>query len=404
MSDLNWNRLFNSRMERLNPSVIQEMMSLISRPGCISFTAGEPSMDLHPMEKLRQAINETLFSNPEVLAYSDPSGDPELRAWISAWLKKKGYASFEPGMERILLTNGSQAGLNFLSLMFLTEGDKILVEDPSYTEAILSFGKEGVAFLPVPLEEEGPDLDVMEDFLKKNRVSFFYTVPTFQNPSGRSISKEKKMKILELAEKYDFLIVEDDPYRELWYDSSPPATFLSLSSDNERVIYLGSFSKIVAPGVRCGYMVLPLSVMAKASDLRVAIEINLPSLIHKALLKVVDDPIFPLHLDNLRSTYRARRDCMVRDVSEFLAPLGFRFSIPQGGFFLWGSMNELDGLEFSRYAAIHEKIGVIPGEGFFVGGGGKDYLRFSFAQVLPEQSREGMLRLERAFRGFREKQ
>ncbi len=397
---MSWSSLFNIRMKRLKPSIIQEMMTLVSRPGCISFTAGEPSMDLHPLEKIRSAIDETLLNDPGTLAYSEPSGDPGLRAWISSWLETNQYCAGNPGMERIFLTNGSQAGLNFISLMFLKEGDNVLVEDPSYTEAIMSFGKEGVNFLPVPLKEEGPDLQVMEDFLKKNRVSFFYSIPTFQNPSGRSISKERKVEILDLAEKYDFLIVEDDPYRELWFDSSPPPTFLSLSRDDERVIYLGSFSKIIAPGLRCGYMVLPLSIMKKAAELRVALEINLPSIIHKTVLNVVDDPLFPLHLDNIRSTYRSRRDSMVKNVYELLTPLGFSFSPPEGGFFIWGSMKGLKGLEFSRYAAINEKIGVIPGEGFFVGTGGENYLRFSFAQVLEDQSREGVIRLNRALKNF----
>lgn len=392
--------MLSTRTKRLSPSVIQEMMELVSRPDCISFTAGEPSMDLHPLEKIRMAFNEVLFQNPEVLAYSDPCGDPELRTWISDWLEKSGYVKSGPGMENLLLTNGSQAGLNLLSLMFLQEGDRIMVEDPSYTEAILSFGKEGASFCPVPLDDQGPRLEVMEDRLKKEKISFFYSVPTFQNPSGGCISRERKLQILDLASKYDLMIVEDDPYRELWYDSPPPPTFMSLCRDEGRVIYLGSFSKTVAPGMRCGYMVLPPEVMKKAAQLRVALEINLPSILHKALLAVVDDPLFSLHLDNLRNNYRDRRDSMVAELSEHMVPLGFEFSKPGGGFFIWGKVPGIDGMAFSRYAALNEKVGIIPGKGFFVGNGGEDYLRLSFAQVLPEDSGKGVIRLARALEGY----
>jgi len=392
--------MFNDRMKRLTSSSIQEMMNLSSVPGCISFAAGEPSMELYPAEKIKTAFDETLLKEPEVLAYSEPPGDPGLRNWISEWLYDKGYSPRLVGMERILLTNGSQAGLNLISLMFLEEGSRIMVEDPSYPEAILTFGKEGTEFFPVPISGDGPDIDKMEETLKKNRISFFYTIPTFQNPSGISTSAEKKRQVLALAEKYDFMIIEDDPYRELWFDDEPPVTYLSLSGDSGRVFYLGSFSKIVAPGVRCGYMVLPYDVMKKAVDLRVALEVNLPSLMHRMLHKVVTDPFFPHHLDHLRDVYRERRDSMAGSVDKYLVPLGFDFIRPAGGFFLWGRIPGIDGADFCRYAVVNEKIGVIPGEAFSPGGEGADFVRISFAQVLPDQAKMGVGRLERALKKY----
>ena len=399
---MDWNAIFNSRMGRLTPSSIQEMMNLSSKPGCISFTAGEPSMELYPVEKIEEAMAATLSKEPEVLAYSEPPGDPGFRDWISEWLDGKGYTPGPAGMERIMLTNGSQAGLNLLSLMFLEKGSRIMVENPSYPEAVLTFAKEGPEFLPVPMDSDGPDVAGMEDILKRNRISFFYTIPTFQNPSGLSTSTERKKRILELADKYDFMIVEDDPYRELWFDAEPSPTYLSLCGNGDRVLYLGSFSKIVAPGVRCGYMVLPPDVMKKATELRVALEVNLPSLLHRMLHKVVTDPFFDGHLDHLRDVYRSRRDSMAENVDKYLSPLGFDFSRPAGGFFLWGRVPGIDGAGFCRYAVLKEKIGVIPGKAFFVGGGGDDYIRMSFAKVVPTQAEEGVLRLQRAMKGFLE--
>lgn len=392
-----WQKLYNDRIKRMSPSIIQEMRDLVSRPGTVSFTAGEPSEDLFPLEELKSSFEKVFNESPDLLSYAPPAGDPQLRSWISNWLYEKGYTVQKVEPERILLTNGSQAALSLVSLMFFNSGTGIVLEDPSYTEAMLAFGKEGCNMMTVEMDAEGPLPDSYERVVKQNRPSFFYTIPTFQNPSGFSTSEHRKQKILEISETYGVVIIEDDPYRELWFDVPPPLTYMSLSPKSSGIFYLGSFSKIIAPGMRCGFAVLPEEVMKKAVELRVLMEIGLSSLVQRALWEFLVNTDMEGYLHELRNVYRKRRDSMVDSMKKHLEPRGFRFAVPGGGFFVWGNLPGIDCTDFAKYAAREEKVGCIPGSGFFVDpSDGREFLRFSFAQVDRKGSEEGMLRLSRA--------
>ncbi len=394
---MTWQKLYNERVRSLTPSIIQEMRDLISVPGTISFAAGEPSSELYPVTELRSAFGKVLENSPELLAYASPAGDPCLREWISSWLYRKGYSLEEKGSDRILLTNGSQAGLNLLSLMFLEKGKKIVLEDPSYTEAMLTFSKEGVQLLTVPMDDEGPVPDLFEKVVREEKPELYYTIPTFQNPSGISVSEKRKLQILDIADRYGVRIIEDDPYRQLWFDSAPPSTYLALSEDSENIIYLGSFSKIIAPGIRCGYALLPPEVMKKAMELRVLLEIGLSSVLQRSVFEFLSTSDFEAHLVHLREVYRSRRDAMVNSLNKNIVPHGMDLGVPEGGFFIWGRIPGIDTSEFARFAAKEEKIGTVPGSGFFaVPDHGREFLRLSFAQVTPEEAEEGSQRLSRA--------
>jgi 2-aminoadipate transaminase len=397
---MHWESLFNARAQKLQPSGIQEMMVYASRPGTISFAAGQPSEDLYPVEVIKQGFNEAL-NDMSVLAYPHTAGDPLLRKWVSDWMADEKLVLEAPGEDRILLTTGSQQGLNILSQLFLKDGDVVIVENPSYPEAMLTFEKEGARFLTVPIDEEGPDPMRLEKVLKKEKVAFFYTIPTFQNPSGASTSLKRKREILALLKKYGVTLVEDDPYRQLWFDSQPEATYLSIAEEDDPVIYLGSFSKIVAPGLRCGWMVLPPEVMEKAVQLRLTLELGSSALLQRIVFFVVSQPSFDEHLHSLRDEYKERRDAMAEAISKYLTPLGFSFSLPHGGFFFWGENKKIDGVAFARFAAKEHKVAVIPGEIFFAfPEEGKHFIRLSFAKVKAGEMSTGIERIAEAFREF----
>ena len=287
---MDWEAHLNARAKRLVPSVIREMMQRASKPGVISFTAGQPSEDLYPVDALDAALQKVLREEPGLLAYPDSLGDIKLREWIAWWLKAQCVVPEGISERNIVLTTGSQEGINIVSQLFLDEGDAVVVEAPSYPEAMLSFSKEGAGFLTVPFDDDGPDPAALERLLSSRKVSFFYTIPTFQNPTGRSTTSERKRDILAVLRKHETILIEDDPYRFLWYDQMPELPYSAVAEDEDRVISLGSFSKIVVPGVRCGWMILPEILAPKVAMLRLTFELGLPAFLQRAVFSVVSGP------------------------------------------------------------------------------------------------------------------
>ena len=316
-------------------------------------------------------------------------GDGLLPEWVTS--------------DNIFITNGSQEGLSLLSECFLHPGDTILVESPSYPEAFGVFRKFGVKCLGVPLLPDGPDLEAMETLLADQKIKMFYTIPTFQNPSGFTTSDEKKRRILDLAKKHDFLIIEDDPYRNLSFEGFPGGTYLHAAGDDERVIYLGTFSKIIAPGLRCGWVISSGEVTEKLIKLRVMGTLCLPELIQNAILDFVTGIDLPQHLKRLSDTYRQHRDALSSSLREHACPEGLEITSPGGGFFLWGRVPWIRDMgRFAYFAIRNEKVAIIPVKIFFPeSGSGIDTIRLSFSKVTPAMAEEGAKRLGEALRKFR---
>lgn len=399
---MDWEAHLNARAKRLVPSVIREMMQRASKPGVISFTAGQPSEDLYPVDALDAALQKVLREEPGLLAYPDSLGDIKLREWIAWWLKAQCVVPEGISERNIVLTTGSQEGINIVSQLFLDEGDAVVVEAPSYPEAMLSFSKEGAGFLTVPFDDDGPDPAALERLLSSRKVSFFYTIPTFQNPTGRSTTSERKRDVLAVLRKHETILIEDDPYRFLWYDQMPELPYSAVAEDGDRIISLGSFSKIVVPGVRCGWMILPEILAPKVAMLRLTFELGLPAFLQRAVFSVVSGPSFAGHLERLRQVYSERRDALSDALSKLAGNKGVSFERPGGGFFIWGHAPEIRSIEFARFAAEEEAVGVIPGSVFFANpGDGETALRFSFANVAPEQAWEGVKRFVRALERYR---
>lgn len=402
---MDWPGRFNDcSNNRLEDSEIAAIMRVAAADNALSLAAGEPFGALYPVGPMQESFNRVLSSDLPIWGYSNTrAGIPGLREWIREWMRGDGLLPEWVASENIFITNGSQEGLSLISECFLEPTDTILVESPSYPEALGVFRKFGVECLGVPLLPDGPDLEAMEAVLAGQKVKLFYTIPTFQNPTGFTTSDEKKRKILDLAKKHDFLIIEDDPYRNLSFEGSPGGTYLHASGDDRRVIYLGSFSKIIAPGLRCGWVIAPGEVTEKLIKLRVMGTLCLPELLQNAILDFVTGIDLPRHLKKLSDTYRQHRDALSSSLREHACPEGLEITAPGGGFFLWGRVPWIrDMTEFAYFAIRNEKVAIIPGNIFFPESGqGIDTIRLSFSKVIPTMAEEGAKRLGKALGKFR---
>jgi 2-aminoadipate transaminase len=380
------------------------MMRFVAEEKALSLTAGEPFEELYPSERLKEAFERTLGGGPSLYTYSNERrGKDNLRTWIFQWMKRDGLVPPWASEENIFITSGSQEGLHFLTECFVEKGRKILVESPSYPEALVSFKKEGADFIDVPLHEDGPDIEAMKKVLERENISFFYTIPTFQNPTGSLTSDEKRLEVLELAQKHDFLIIEDDPYRHLSLTGIPGRTYLSLAGDDDRVLYMGSFSKIVAPGMRIGWALVPDAVGDAFLKLRVVSNLCLSEFNQVALLNFLEDLDFDAWLSHLQNAYRNHRDAMVEGLKRDAKEEGLSFNNPRGGFFIWGRVPWIKDMhDFARFAVMEEKVGILPGDIFFIDPSrGRDTIRLSFAKTPPQVAKEGCRRLGRALRSYR---
>ncbi len=391
--------------ERIKPSAITEMMILVKKHKAISLTAGEPSSEMYPVDLLRETIERAL-RDPGILSYYPLStGITELREWIAEWMKEDGLLPQSYGGENVIMTNGSQDGLNLVSEAFVEAGDTVLTESPTYPEALLAFGKEGARFVSVPVDKDGPIIEEMERVLSQNKVKLFYTIVNFQNPSGCVTTEERKKRILELASRYGFLIIEDDPYRYLRYEGKHAGSYIGLAQDEDRVIYLGSFSKIIAPGIRCGYMVVPSKITSQMGELVLATKLSLPAFLQRATWELLRNIDMKAHLAKLADTYRTRRDALHRFLQEKAVPQGMTYDLPKGGFFIWARVPWLkDCFDFAKFAVLEEKVGVVPGAAFYpdVLTADRSTLRLSFAKVPPETAEEAGERLGRALSRYKE--
>ena len=404
MVSYNFERALSSMArERLEVSEIGEMIRLVKKHGAISFTAGEPSEDLMPALQLKEAFRD-VFDDPSLLGYAGSVlGYAGLREWIRGWMRDDGLLPDWASASDVMITCGSQEGISLAGEALIDPGSCVLVESPTYMEALLSFRKQGAVCIGVSTDEHGIVIKSLEAILKSKNIRFLYSIPNFQNPSGNTASEERRREVLDVLRRYDVPMIEDDPYHHLSYDGETPPTYISLSGDDARVVYLGSFSKIVAPGIRCGWMIAPASLMTRISSLRVNACLDLPSVLQRGLLNYLSRLDVKGHIEELNSVYRRRRDALLLALDTHLSGVGFRHNRPGGGFFIWGNVTGIaDMTDFARYAVAGEKVGVIPGNVFFApGAADQTSIRLSFAKNDEAQAEEGCVRLARAVKSYR---
>jgi len=365
----------------------------------IGFGGGQPAAESYPVEALERAFSRAILDHGrDVLPYGPTQGLPALRELVAERLAQRGI---DATADNVVITTGSLQGLHLVGRITLDHGDTIVTEAPTFMGALTTWEQQQPRYLSVPVDEHGMVLDVLEEALAASpvRPRFVYLLPTFQNPSGVSMTMKRRERLLEIAREHDLLIVEDDPYGEFWFDEGGERThpLRSLPGAEEHVIYLGTFSKILAPGIRLAYAVAPPHMVNALLRAKRGVDFHTDTLLQQAVVHLVCDGDFDLeaHVAAGRGLYKARRDAML-DALEATFSSDTRWTRPGGGFFLWIDLPDGVSGDAVAAAAMAEGVSVFPGSIFYPNrDGGSSGLRLSYSNASPERIREGIERLRR---------
>jgi 2-aminoadipate transaminase len=382
----------------MGSSVIRELLKLTEQPDIISFGGGLPAPEVFPVKEFQEACNNVLTQHgAQALQYSTTEGYRPLREMIARHTSR--YA-VELTPENILITSGSQQALDFIGRLFINRGDYIVVESPTYLGALQAWNAYGAQYISVRADEEGMIVDDLEAALRVG-PKFIYILPNFQNPSGSTLSLERRKKLVELADKYGVPIIEDDPYGQLRYEGEHLPSVVYLDSQmrgpngghySGNVIYLSTFSKLLAPGLRLAWVVAPPEVIRRLVMTKQAADLHTSSFNQYVAHEVGKGGFLDEHVKVIRQVYKERRDVML-EMMEEVFPSEMRWTHPQGGMFLWGIMPEgVDAADVLR-VAIERKVAFVPGASFHPNGGGANTMRINFSYCRPEVIREGVSRL-----------
>jgi len=387
---------YADRMQLLRASDIREILKVTAHPEVISFAGGLPAPELFPVDELRSIADRVLLEEGrQVLQYSTSEGDAELRGLIVERMGRK--LGTHAGPDEVLITCGSQQGLDLTGKLLLDEGDVVLCESPTYLAAIQAFRAYQARFVGVATDDDGMLPDDLERCLAENeRSKLIYVVPDFQNPSGRCWSLDRRQHLLDLARRYDVPIIEDSPYAELRFAGEPVPPIKALDED-DRVIYLGTCSKIFCPGIRIGWIVAPQPVRGKYVLAKQGVDLHTSSLSQRLLAVYLRDFDAEGRIVRICDTYRERRDVMVASLEAEMPP-GVSFTRPDGGLFLWTTLPpELNARQLLE-RSIERRVAFVPGGSFFPDAGHENTLRLNYSNMPPERIAEGVRRLAEVVR------
>lgn len=378
-------------------SLIRELLKLTNRGGIISFAGGFPDPATFPVEELQAATRDVLADQAHrALQYGITEGDIPLRDELVRWMAKDGIRAVR---DQILVTNGSQQGLDILGKVFLDPRDVIVVELPSYMAALQVFNTYRVEMAGVPQDDEGMQTDRLEETLEDlrrrgKRPKFIYAVPDFQNPSGITWTETRRRELLRLSREHDTLVVEDNPYREIRFEGTAPPPIYALD-DEGRTIYLSTFSKTLCPGMRIGWLVAPEEIVAQFVTAKQGMDLCSPSFTQAVVAEMLKRDVLYRRLPQIAATYRQKRDAMLRALQREM-PAGVTWTRPQGGLFLWVRLPEaMNTEELLREAVEREKVAFVIGSGFHADGGGKNAMRLNYSYPSVDDIDEGIRRLAR---------
>ncbi|HIO93315.1 MAG TPA: PLP-dependent aminotransferase family protein [Leucothrix mucor] len=368
------NRLFAERINDVRPSFIREILKVTNDSNIISFAGGLPSERLFPMEQLKHA-SQVAFENKgaQLLQYSNTEGDIELRQWIAERYQRQNL-SISP--DDILITNGSQQALDLLGKIFINKGDSIVIENPGYLGALQAFRLYQAKFLTVSVNDEGMDIKQLQQTLLANKPKLIYTVPNFQNPTGISYSETNRLAVAQEVIKNDSYLIQDDPYGELRFSGKEKSNFMSLLP--EQTILLGSFSKIIAPAFRLGWVVAPKPVMKKLIIAKQAADLHSNSFSQAILSQYLQDNNLDEHLDKLSKHYGQQKIAMETAIKKHF-PQATNITNPEGGLFLWCRLDKGISTRKLFKAAIKKKVVFVPDESFYTDNIEKNTMRLNYS-------------------------
>jgi 2-aminoadipate transaminase len=392
---------FASRLDNVETSAIRELFKLLGKPGIISFAGGFPDSAMFDVEGIKQAVDTALLRNPGgMLQYGATEGYEPLREQLSAFMATKGVAVNQDGL---IVTTGSQQALDLIGKTMISPGDKVIVEGPTFLATIQCFRLYGAELISAPIDENGVKVDELEKLIAQHKPKFVYLIPTFGNPSGVMLSLERRKRVLELAVQYETLIVEDDPYGDLYFGEKPPPSILSLCAHQpgarEWVAHCGSLSKVLSPGLRVGWLIAQPELLAKATMCKQFSDAHTSTFSQATAAEYLKAGRMPATLTKMRKIYGERATAMGAALKRELGD-AIEFTQPQGGLFFWARLTGAggkisDASEFAK-KAIEQGVAFVPGAPFYAADPDRSTLRLSFATADVGKIEEGVGRLGKA--------
>ena len=392
---------FAQRLDNVETSAIRELFKLLGKPGIISFAGGFPDSAMFDVHGITEAVNKALIDEPgAALQYGATEGYQPLREQLAAFMQSKGA---QVAADQLIVTTGSQQALDLLGKCLVDPDSKAIVEGPTFLATIQCFRLYGAELISAPIDGEGVQVDELERLITEHKPKFVYLIPTFGNPSGAMLSLERRKRVLELAVKYQTLIIEDDPYGDLYFDAPPPPSLLALSAQvpgsRDWLVHCGSLSKVLSPGLRVGWMVAPPELLAKATMCKQFSDAHTSTFAQATAAQYLAGGHMPATLARVREVYGARAKTMGDALRNDLGA-EIDFVQPQGGLFVWARLTGAggkikDGNEFAK-RAIAEGVAFVPGAPFYCANPDLSTLRLSFATADEGKIREGIGRLAKA--------
>ena len=383
------------RAEKMNPSVIREILKVTEKPGIISFAGGLPSPKTFPIDAFAAACAKVLSTDGEAaLQYAASEGYAPLREWVAASLP------WHVDPTQVLITTGSQQALDLIAKILIDKDSKVLVETPTYLGALQAFTPMEPEYVSVASDAEGVDMDDLK--ARANGARFLYVLPNFQNPTGNSMSESRRGALSTAAAQLGLPIVEDNPYGDLWFDVPPPLPLTARNPDG--CIYMGSFSKTLAPGLRLGFLVAPKALYPKLLQAKQAADLHTPSFNQRMVAEVLKDNFLDRHIPTIRALYKSQRDAMLAALDANLGSSGVTWNTPDGGMFLWlklpEGMNAIDLLP----KAVDRNVAYVPGAAFYADAPQLNTLRLSFVTASVDQINTGIAALADVFKAHMKEQ
>jgi len=396
---------FADRLNNVETSAIRELFKLLGKPGIISFAGGFPDSAMFDVDGIRAASNAALAEEPgAALQYGATEGYEPLREQLSAFMAAKGAKDVAPG--QLIVTTGSQQALDLLGKTMISPGDKVIVEGPTFLATIQCFRLYGAELISAPIDGNGVKTDELEKLIAEHKPKFIYLIPTFGNPSGAMLSLERRKKVLELAVKHQTLVVEDDPYGDLYFGEAPPPSLLALSSQvpgsRDLLAHCGSLSKVLSPGLRVGWMIAPPELLAKATMCKQFSDAHTSTFAQATAAQYLKAGRMPATLAHVRRVYAERAQAMGDALRKELGA-AVEFVQPQGGLFVWARLTGANGAvadgNVLAKKAIDQGVAFVPGTPFFCANPDHATLRLSFATAGVDKIQEGVARLGQAVKG-----